>query len=466
MKAVAIYGSAGTGKTTTLVQLIDGLVSRGYAADSIGYFSFTRAAVGEMLKRLGLSSSNLVCTLHSMCFQHLGLSKESVVDHGLLTKFGKEYGYEFSKTKDRALGDMYLATLSLMKHKRLTIDSLSSNMVMVPRGRLMEFQERYEGFKKRYYLLDFDDMLMKYVNEAPAHVAKVLFVDEAQDLSPLQWDVVRAFIRAGGIELAVVAGDDDQAIYEWSGANPHGIVEFEKEFDARRMVLDVGYRLPRSVHAFSQRVIDGVVNRVPKTVSPRDADGEVIGISELTPRVLAGMSSPLILARTNLIKRRVEARLTQLRIPYTNREKDSPWENATARALRALMKYDRGDALDKAELRLLKRKVDDSTWNKIDGGEPLGVEPWKVMDIKPKWVDFYRSFDVDEPIDVTVSTIHASKGSEAADVVLCDAISHVVAQMAHMNPDAERRVWYVGATRARERLFVLRDLTLGDRYGI
>lgn len=466
MKAAAIYGSAGTGKTTTLVQLIDELVSKGYAADSIAYFSFTRAAVGEMLKRLGLSSSNLICTLHSMCFQHLEVSKESVIDQGLLKKFGKEYGYEFSSTRDRALGDMYLATLSLMKHKKLTVDSLPSNAVMVPRNRLLEFQERYESWKKRYYLLDFDDMLMEYVKRAPAHMARVVFIDEAQDLSPLQWDVVRAFIKAGDIELAVVAGDDDQAIYEWSGANPHGIAEFEKEFDARRMVLDVGYRLPRSVHAFSQRVIGGVLNRVPKMVSPRDSDGEVIGLSELTPRVISGMSRPLILTRTNLIKRRVENRLVQLRIPYTNREKDSPWENITARVIRALAKYQRGDILEQSELRLVKRKVSDSTWERIDSGESLDVEPWKLIDIKPKWVEFYRSFDVDEPIGVTVSTIHASKGTEAADVVLCDAISHVVADMAHLNPDAERRVWYVGATRARERLFILRDLTLGDRYGI
>ena len=55
-----------------------------------------------------------------------------------------------------------------------------------------------------------------------AHVV----LDEAQDLSPLQWQMIDKMLSFPQVEEVTIAGDDDQAIYEWAGADPHGMAGF------------------------------------------------------------------------------------------------------------------------------------------------------------------------------------------------------------------------------------------------
>ena len=65
--------------------------------------------------------------------------------------------------------------------------------------------------------LDFTDMVHKFITDGLVIPFKVLMVDEAQDLTPLQWDMVVKMSE--GVERVYIAGDDDQAIYEWNGAD-------------------------------------------------------------------------------------------------------------------------------------------------------------------------------------------------------------------------------------------------------
>lgn len=468
MKAIVVYGSAGTGKTTLLLELLDGLKQRGYASNEIAYFSFTKAAIANVLGRLGLKSSPFVSTLHSMCFNHLELKKHSVIDIGLLKKFGVDCGYRFTGADwaDMSDGDMCMAMYSLLRSRMCSLDGVSSSAVLVPRHKLVEFSSRYESWKSDRYLIDFNDMLSMYADNPPRSCARALFIDEAQDLSPLQWRVVRSFIKAADIDLVVVAGDDDQAIYEWSGANPHGMQEFEADFSAERIVLDEGHRMSENIHNLAHSVIAKVKRRVDKTVSPPRAGGDIQGVSVLYKSVIGSWDDCLVLARTNKIKKEVESRLVEQGIAFSNRENTSPWENSLAVAYRALRDYRRGAALTPKQMTVIKRCVEPDVVACIEAAEPIGDRYWDALRVSPRQYDFYRNFDPDEVPRVVVSTIHASKGSEANNVVLCDSISGVVADAQYLNPDAEARVWFVGVSRARDRLFILRDLTLGDRYGL
>ena len=96
------------------------------------------------------------------------------------------------------------------------------------------------------------------------------FFDEAQDFTPMELALVRQW--GADMEYIVLAGDDDQTIYEWAGANPDVLIGGEC---AQKVVLKQSYRVPRAVHALSQRVIQRVKNREPKEYEPRDYDGEV-----------------------------------------------------------------------------------------------------------------------------------------------------------------------------------------------
>jgi len=94
--------------------------------------------------------------------------------------------------------------------------------------RLAQFQSiitAYENFKtfevepgiRERDRLDFTDMIEKFIQEGNCPELKVLMVDESQDLTPLQWDLVIKL--AGNSRKVYLAGDDDQAIYEWNGAD-------------------------------------------------------------------------------------------------------------------------------------------------------------------------------------------------------------------------------------------------------
>ena len=79
--------------------------------------------------------------------------------------------------------------------------------------------------------LDFTDMVEKFISDAGNLPIKVLMVDEAQDLTPLQWDMVVKIAKH--VWRVYIAGDDDQAIYEWNGAE----VEYFQNFPGRNVIL-------------------------------------------------------------------------------------------------------------------------------------------------------------------------------------------------------------------------------------
>jgi superfamily I DNA/RNA helicase len=80
-------------------------------------------------------------------------------------------------------------------------------------------------------------MVQKFIDDGVSIPFKVLMVDEAQDLTPLQWDLVVKLARA--VDRVYIAGDDDQAIYEWNGAD----VRLFQDFPGRSLILKKSVRL-------------------------------------------------------------------------------------------------------------------------------------------------------------------------------------------------------------------------------
>jgi superfamily I DNA/RNA helicase len=96
-----------------------------------------------------------------------------------------------------------------------------------------------------------------------------LIVDEAQDLSKLQWRVVHTL--AEHADKIYAAGDDDQAIYRWAGAS----VENFMDLQGNKKVLNQSYRVPQEAHKLANTVLNNIGIRVPKTFKPSDIKGEV-----------------------------------------------------------------------------------------------------------------------------------------------------------------------------------------------
>ena len=86
-------------------------------------------------------------------------------------------------------------------------------------------------------LIDYTDMLSRYINEGFVPTFDVVLIDEAQDLSLLQWEMVQKIIDRA--DQVYIAGDDDQAIYKWAGADVDTFLGLE----GRTLVLDKSYRI-------------------------------------------------------------------------------------------------------------------------------------------------------------------------------------------------------------------------------
>ena len=117
-------------------------------------------------------------------------------------------------------------------------------------------------------------------------------MDEAQDLTPLQWTMVEKMSE--NAEEIVAAGDDDQAIHRWTGVNVQRFVDSSD----RVKVLNKSYRLPRSVWALAERISRRIPNRIPKEFYPREEEGRVDWVWRVSDLPL-DQGSWTIMARTN-----------------------------------------------------------------------------------------------------------------------------------------------------------------------
>ena len=94
-----------------------------------------------------------------------------------------------------------------------------------------------------------------------------VFVDEFQDINPLDLNLVKAIVKRNQSKLTIV-GDDDQAIFEWRGATPKYILNPARFFDLQfhTYKLEVNYRSPFNIVESSQRLIAKNHNRVEKNI--------------------------------------------------------------------------------------------------------------------------------------------------------------------------------------------------------
>lgn len=508
-----VLGPPGTGKTTTLLGMVEEELARGTVPEHIGFVSFTRKAAHEARDRacekFGMERKRFEFfkTIHSICFTALGMTSadvfegESVMEfadwigipvtpkhrrHGMEDEgrlFGNERGDRILQMENKAR----IQSMPLRQLYDMDSDELSWwEVERVSRG-LAEF-------KRARSLHDFTDMLELFVEQAARPPLEVLFVDEAQDLSMLQWHAVQKMAR--GCRRVVIAGDDDQAIYKWAGA----AVDHFVDMPGRVRVLDQSWRVPTSVQRVANNVISGIQHRREKIWSPRSEEGLVRQMSIRD----VDFSQPdiLVLGRNALYLNDVQKLLHSSGYMYERGGRPSISEKMR----RALVSWERlrrgGTALVEDVLRIYEHissvhNVHDKEGNIIgqagsikrgykelknfprdaevtmadlhSAGGLLTDEVWHdALDKIPlKEREYIRSCLRKKEVmsaapRIRLSTIHGSKGGEAREVVLLMDMAPRTYREMLRDPEDEARVWYVAATRAKETLTVVRPST--DRH--
>lgn len=218
-----ILGPPGCGKTTTVLNHIDDLFKKEVPPDKVAFVSFTKKAVGEATERaadrFNIKARQLPMfkTVHAMCFAALGIGKSDVIGKEHYRELGEWLGYRFEGTWDEAegvpvgseKGDILLFLDNLARVQQRPLREIwEENYVECEWEELERFQEGYQDFKSSKYVMDFTDMLSAYISMCDSSSAQYAIVDEAQDLSSLQWSVLKhAF---GNVKQSIIAGDDDQ----------------------------------------------------------------------------------------------------------------------------------------------------------------------------------------------------------------------------------------------------------------
>ena len=269
-----ILGPPGTGKTTRLLQLVEEYLEKGILPKEIGYFAFTKRAANEAINRACVKFNfekddlKYFQTLHSFAFRTLGINKDKVMGNTHYKHFGKVmgtpvgYATQQSEGSDYFSSDCeYLSIIELAKARGVsTREQFDQNAHTgdVEWQLLEAFDRGLKRYKMEYGLLDFSDMLTQAIENTTFPRFKVIFIDEAQDLSHLQWKLVQKLIEHS--EDVYIAGDDDQAIFRWAGAD----VEHFRNLNGHIEVLKQSYRVPRAVHELSQVIVNRIEKRRQK----------------------------------------------------------------------------------------------------------------------------------------------------------------------------------------------------------
>ena len=328
MKTI-VLGPPGTGKTHTLLNKVDDYLKE-TDPDKVGYFAFTKKAANEAKERamnkfnLGEDDLPYFRTLHSLAFRRLGINKENVMQRRHYEDLGQKINlpldyndYDEEETGLFTTKSDYLRIINLAKLRNITIDqqfNLGEHNQDVEYDKLNIIAHELDRYKKEYNLIDFNDMILDFVKSDKSPKFDVVFIDEAQDLSRMQWDMVNNF----NTQDSFIAGDDDQAIFRWAGADVDSFITQT----GKMLHLTQSMRIPRKVHDFAMKIIKRVSNRIHKEWKPKTVEGSV-RIYESFEEVDLSRGEWMVLTRTRHMLDAIEETLKTRGLYFENKFKKS-----------------------------------------------------------------------------------------------------------------------------------------------
>ena len=511
---VCILAGAGTGKTRAITHRIAyGVASGAFTPNRVMALTFTNRAAAELRGRLRQLGAGGVSarTFHSAALAQLNHFWPQVVGGQLpsvLDGKGRILGHAAEKVGVRVdtatLRDV-AAEIEWRKVSGLGLEEYAAHLEKrsLPNAlrpeQLVDLHRAYEELKDERKQIDFEDVLLVcagMIEVEPAVALQVreqyrfFVVDEYQDVSPLQHQLLQLWL--GTRRDLCVVGDASQTIYSFAGARSEYLLDFgrehpgatvvrlEQNYRSTPAVIDTANRLMRgrsgalTLHAVAEQLPGQDVPPPPAEFEDDRAEARAVA-AQIAGQVAAGArpESIAVLYRVNVQAAALEQALGDLGISYqvrgSRRFFDLPEVRQAIMTLRAASVAATDEPLFKSVSDVLRTLG----WS-VRPPEVRGAvrERWEslnaimgLVDEMPEGATFRRFTDEllarqagqHEPTlsAVTLATLHAAKGLEWASVYLI-GLSEGLVPISYATTfeqvDEERRLLYVGITRARERL--------------
>ncbi|WP_372910408.1 UvrD-helicase domain-containing protein [Salinigranum sp.] len=570
-----LFGGPGSGKTTALLDRVEGLLEDDdIEVTDVLVVSYTRAAAAEIRERLAerldtnpRALKGNVSTMHAKAYELLNLSRGDVVGEKDKQEFCEEYGIEYEDeyksggrrtARSTTLGNKIIATSQWLQRTRRDVADWydvpfqwNVEEVRLPpdidpnaqegnkytptwpssddRVDIPEAIRGWRKYKGDNGLVGFADMLERVKQRSLVPHVDYLVIDEFQDITTLQYDVYEEW--KPHMKKVLIAGDDDQVVYAWQGADPDLLLDTPRDED---VILPNSYRLPSKILNVVNREIRHIEKRQEKDLKPRKEGGRVEGVHNPSMLDLArnvrytveqDEGTVMVLFRARYQMFQFIDEFLPLGMPFSTLTDQRMWTDRLTDYVRAVEKLVDDDPVTGLEARRLADMLQESAFGSnerddlydvideheeaagtddlaaftIPADEVRAVTPFvpdgaSASDMVRKVTSFQRKsiaayfegpYQGMDPDHVRLGTIHSAKGREADHVfVSTDLTEKVVEQMAAsvsdeelaahgiegftsttspvpILTDNERRVFYVGMSRARERLVILENLVDG-----
>ncbi len=574
-EVVRLFGGPGSGKTTALLDRVEELLEDDDVdVRDVLVVSYTRAAAAEIRERLAerLDESpralrGNVSTMHAKAYDLLNLSRGDVVGESDKEAFCDEYGIEFEdeyegsrrrSARSTTLGNKIIATSQWLQRTRRDVgdwydvpfkwneeevrlppdidDNAQTGNKYTPtwpsdddRVDIPEAIRAWRTYKGDNDLTGFADMLERVKQRSLLPSVDYLIIDEFQDITTLQYAVYEEW--RPHMKRVLIAGDDDQVVYAWQGADPDLLLDEAVDVDE---ILPNSYRLPSRILNVVNKQVSHIEKRQEKDLKPRKEGGSVVGVKrpsmlDLVRNVRSTMAEGdgtiMLLFRARYQMFQFMDEFIDEGMPFQCLTDQRMWTDRLSQYVDAIEAIDNDEPITALQGRRLADMLQDSAFGtgerdalfddlddiaddaETEDLEEISIEPDLIRDHAPfvpepaaaadmlrKVTNFqersvrayfggeYQGMDRDR---VRLGTIHSAKGREADHVfVATDLTEKVVEQMAatldqagadvpgdeeftkHTSPvptltDNERRVFYVGMSRARERLVLMENLVDG-----
>lgn len=503
-KTIKIYGPPGTGKTYTLIErILKRHLRNGIRPEKIAFISFTNKAVNTAVERAltafphyTIENFTRFKTLHKYCRRYF---QEEVFDiKSCMIDFALQES--ILKRSDNRLEDDEF----IYKDWSLSIYDKARNMMEDPikvykresykKDNIDVFQRKistYEHYKNgggESSFIDFTDMISKAIDEIDFPALDVLILDEAQDFTPLQWSVL--FKIANKSNRIYLAGDDDQGIYQWNGADSK---YFTTYFPGRKVVLRKTRRFGEAIHHFTEIIRRGIIDSEEKEYLPSDKDGAVKRYLNFKEIDFSQEGTWYILGRVNKVVNELRMAAKEAGLYFGDNKNNKSFDRKQWQAIKAWTAISNGKSINKGDAEVMFKYIRDLEkdayrQDKFWMGEPdfktytfQELKEWCGLTVpddkknKEWWWILRRNFtsrqkiyfirllkrygqqQLNEEPKIIIDTIHSVKGGEADHVVLASKNDYAsdFGRKTKLDKSGERKVYYTGASRAKNTLHIL-----------